>query len=166
MREENVQLVLEGLKEAGVEVIVSLPESKFKELYPVLATDKDFRYIMVTNEAEGVSIAAGAWAAGKKPIMIMENAGFRVALEPLARLGLTHGIPVMMVMCYTGDIGERNWWGIAHGQTMEPLLQAMNIPYIVVRKREDVKDALKRAMSHISVSLYHVVVILCGEVVA
>lgn len=166
MKEDAVNLVVEGLKEAGVEVIVTLPESRFKELYPVLYKSKDFRYIMVTNEAEGVSIAAGAWAAGKKAIMLMENAGLRVAMEPLARLGLTHGIPVMMVMCYTGDIGERNWWGIAHGQTMEPLLQAMNIPYIVVRKKDEVKDALKRAMSHISVSLYHVAVIIAGEVVA
>jgi sulfopyruvate decarboxylase subunit alpha len=145
---------------------VTPPESKFKELYPVLYKDPDFRYIMVTNEAEGVSIAAGAWLAGKKPVVLMENAGFRMALEPLARLGLTHGIPVMMIMCYTGDIGERNWWGIAHGQTMEPLLRAMNVPYIVVREKKDVKDALKRAINHISVSLYHVAVILAGEVVA
>lgn len=166
MKEDAVNLIVEGLKEAGVETIVTLPESKFKELYPVLYNDPDFRYIMVTNEGEGVSIAAGAWVAGKKPVMIMENAGFRVAIEPLARLGQTHGIPVMMIMCYTGDIGERNWWGITHGQTMEPLLKAMNIPYIVVRKKDEVKDALKRAMNHISVSLYHVAVIFTGEVVA
>ena len=165
MKKKALDIVLEGFKEAGVEVIVTLPESKFKEMYPVLYRGNDFRYIMVTNEAEGVSIAAGSWLAGKRSIMLMENAGLRVAIEPLSRLGLTHGIPVMMVMCYTGDIGERNWWGIAHGQTTEPLLKALNIPYIIVRKLDEVKDALKRAMDHISVSLYHVAVILAGEVV-
>jgi sulfopyruvate decarboxylase subunit alpha len=166
MKEDAVKLVVEALKEAGIEVIVCLPESKFKELYPVLYKDPDFRYIMVTNEAEGVSIAAGSWLAGKKAIMLMENAGLRVAMEPLARLGLTHGVPVMMIMCYTGDIGERNWWGIAHGQTMEPLLQTMRIPYIVVRKKEEVKDAIRRSIEHISVSLYHAAVVLAGDVVA
>ncbi|ATW26468.1 thiamine pyrophosphate-binding protein [Candidatus Formimonas warabiya] len=166
MREEVVELVVDSVKKAGIKTIVSLPESKFKELYPVLAADKDFNYIMVTNEGEGVSIAAGAWLAGKKAVMIMENAGLRVATEPLARLGLSHGIPVMMIMCYTGDIGERNWWGIPHGITMEPLLQAMRIPYIVVRKTEDVADAIVRAAKHINVSLYHVAVILTGDVVA
>lgn len=166
MTKKAIDTVVKGLKEAGVNVIVTLPESNFKELYPVLYHDEEFRYIMVTNEAEGVSIAAGEWLAGKKPIMLMENAGFRVAIEPLARLGLTHGIPVMMLMCYTGDIGERNWWGVAHGQTMEPLLQAMRIPYIVVRRLDEVKGAFKRSMLHISVSLYHVAVILTGEVVA
>lgn len=166
MKEDAVRLVEEGLKEADIKTVVCLPESKFKELYPVLYKSDDFRYIMVTNEAEGVGIAAGSWLAGKKSIMLMENAGLRVALEPLARLGLTHGIPVLMVMCYTGDIGERNWWGVAHGQTMEPILDTMNIPYIVVRKKDEIKDALKRAADHISVSLYHVAVILAGEVVS
>jgi sulfopyruvate decarboxylase subunit alpha len=165
MRQEAIDLIVEGLREAGIDTVVSLPESRFKELYPVLFKEWD-RYIPVTNEAEGVSIAAGVWLAGKKAVMIMENAGLRVAVEPLSRLGLTHGIPVMMVMCYTGDIGERNWWGVAHGMTMEPLLQALRIPYIVVRKNAEIKDALKRAADHISVSLYHVAVILTGEVTA
>lgn len=159
-----MELVKEALKEAGVEVIVTLPESNFKELYPALAQDPDFRYIPVTNEGEGVSIAAGCWLGGKKAIMLMENAGLRVALEPLARLGMTHGIPVLMILCNTGDIGERNWWGIAHGKTTKPLLQAMQIPYIEVRKVDEVKDAIKRAVNHISVSLYHVALILGGEV--
>ena len=55
--------------------------------------------------------------------------------------------------------------GITHGLTMEPLLEAMRIPYIVVRKADEVKDAIKRAVNHISVSLYHTAIILCGEVV-
>ena len=33
MKEDAVKLVVEALKEAGIEVIVCLPESKFKELY-------------------------------------------------------------------------------------------------------------------------------------
>jgi len=166
MKQDAVRLVVEAMKEAGIGTVVTLPESKFKELYPVLHTDPDFRYIMVTNEAEGAGIAAGCWAAGKKAVLLMENAGLRVAMEPLARLGQTHGIPVLMVMCYTGEIGERNWWGISHGQTMEPLLQAMHIPYIVVRKKDELKDAFRRASTHISVSLYHVALILTGEVTA
>ncbi len=163
MKEDAVRLVIESLKEAHIETIVTVPESQFKELYPALYKDPDFRYIMVTNEAEGVSIAAGCWAAGKKALMVMENAGLRVAVEPLSRLGLTHGIPVMMMMCSTGDIGERNWWGVAHGVTIEPLLQALRIPYITVRRKDELKDAIRRAAAHISVSLYHVAVILAGE---
>ena len=130
-----------------------------------LTKDPDLRYISVTNEGEGVSIASGLWLGGKSPIMIMENSGLRVACEPLSRLGITHGIPVLMMVGYVGDIGERNWWGVAHGIVMESLLQALRIPYITVRKVEEFKDAIERAKQHIAVSLYHVVIVMTGDVV-
>ena len=64
----------------------------------------NFATLWLQNEAEGVSIATRTWLAGKKSIMFMENARLHVALEPLERLGLTHRIPILMVMCYTGDM--------------------------------------------------------------
>ena len=164
MREEMAELVRDGLKEAGIDTIITLPDSRLKELYPLLAADSELRYIPVTNEGEGVAIAAGFWLGGKNPVMLMENSGFRVACEPLARLGLTHGIPVLMILSDVGVIGEGNWWGIAHGITMEPLLKAMRVPYIIVKHKNEVKDAIKRAKLHISTSLYHVAIILTGEI--
>ncbi|MCR4397979.1 MAG: thiamine pyrophosphate-binding protein, partial [Firmicutes bacterium] len=138
MKEEAVQAVVRGLKAANVEVITTVPESRFKELYPVLHDDPGFRYIMATNEGEAISIAAGARLGGKKSVVIMENCGIREGAEELARLGLTHSIPVVMIMPYVGDIGERNWWGINHGLTMEPMLHALRIPYIIVRRIDEV----------------------------
>lgn len=164
MKEEVAKLVRDGLKEAGIDTIIALPDSRLKELYPLLAADPEFRYIPVTNEGEGVSIAAGFWLGGKNPIMIMENAGFRVACEPLARLGLTHGIPVLMILSDVGMIGERNWWGIGHGITMEPLLKAMRIPYLMVKYKDEVAEAIKKSKLHIATSLYHVAIILTGEI--
>jgi len=164
MKEKVAELVRDALKEAGIDTIVTLPDSRLKELYPLLAADSDFRYIPVTNEGEGVSIAAGFWLGGKNPVMLMENSGFRVACEPLARLGLTHGIPVLMILSDVGVIGEKNWWGVAHGITMEPLLEAMRVPYMVVKYKSEVKEAIQKAKKHISTSLYHVAIILTGEI--
>jgi len=164
MKENAVKLVIESLKEAGVNTIVTLPDSKFKELYPALASDPYFRYIPVTNEGEGVGIAAGVMLGGRGAVMLMENSGLRVAIESLSRLGHTHEIPVFMIMSYIGDIGEKNWWGITHGLNMVSLLHAMHIPYIIVRKNDEVKDAIVRAKRHTAVSKYHVAVVLSGEV--
>jgi sulfopyruvate decarboxylase subunit alpha len=164
MKERSVQLVIEGLKEAGINTIVTVPDSKLKELYPALAADPYFRYIPVTNEGEGVSIVAGLMLGGKGAVMLMENSGFRVAIEPLSRLGNTYEIPVFMIMSYVGDIGEENWWGIDHGRNMEILLNAMRVPYTIVRKNEEIKDTIIRSKRHAIVSKYHVAVVLSGEV--
>lgn len=163
MRGSAVELVIQGLKEAGISLVCALPESRLRELYVRLSREPGFTYIPVTNEAEGVSIVAGAWLTGMKGVMIMENSGLRVACEPLARLGLTHGIPVLLMMSYRGEFGEPMWYGIPHGITMEPILTALRIPYLIVDKEGDIKEAVLRARSHISSSLYHVAIIFSGE---
>ena len=40
------------------------------------------------NEGVGFSVCAGAWLGGKKPVLIMENSGLRVAAEYIARISL------------------------------------------------------------------------------
>ena len=165
MKESHADLVIEGLKEAGVSVVCALPESHLKPVYVKASKDPAFRYIPVTNEGEGTSIAAGVWLTGKKSVMIMENSGLRMATESLARLGLAHGIPVVLLMSYRGDLGEPHWWGIPHGITMEPLLHALRISYVVVRKAADIIPSIVKARRSADTSKYHTAVIFSGEVI-
>ena len=128
MRKSAVDAVIRGLKTAGVSVVCYLPDSLFKELYPALDADPDIRTIRVTNEGEGAAICGGVFLSGKKAALVMENSGLRASVEPLARMGLGAGIPVVMLMSYRGELGENNWWAIPHGITMEPVLDALRIP--------------------------------------
>ena len=120
MKQSSVDAVIRGLKKAGVSVVCYLPDSLFKELYPALDADPDIRTIRVTNEGEGAAICGGVFLSGKRAALVMENSGLRASVEPLARMGLGAGIPVVMLMSYRGELGENNWWAIPHGITMEP----------------------------------------------
>ena len=139
----DVKKILDALEEAQVKVITFLPESSLKPLYTYLLEQDKFEVIPVPNESTGVCIAAGAWMGGKRSVMIMENSGLRVASEALARLGLPLQIPVVLLMSYRGDFGEENWWGINHGITMEPILNALRIPYKVVRNSSEINFAIQ-----------------------
>lgn len=158
-----VEATLAGLREAGVSVACFLPDSLLKELYPALVEAEDIRTIPVTNEGEGAAICGGVWLSGKRAVLVMENSGIRAAAEPLARLGLGARIPVVMIMSYRGDIGEPNWWAIPHGITMEPMLQALRIPYRVVRKIEGIRPSVKKAFTSAYASMYHYAVVLADE---
>jgi len=165
MQETAVQQVIEGLKEAGVSVVCYLPDSLLKELYPALDQDPEIRTIPVTNEGEGAAICGGVWLSGKRAALIMENSGLRAATEHLARLGLGSGIPVIMLMSYRGDLGENNWWAIPHGQTMEPILQALRVPYRLVYEEEKIKRAILDAYESAYTAYYHTAVVLSGSIV-
>src|SRR5580704_16144184 len=165
MQPNIVARVIRGLKAAGVSVVCYLPDSLFKELYPALDRDPDIRTIPVTNEGEGAAICGGIFLSGKRAALVMENSGLRASIEPLARMGLGAGIPVVMLMSYRGELGENNWWAIPHGVTMEPLLNAMRIPYRVVSEEGKIGRAITDAFSWAYAAYYHAGVVLAGEVV-
>jgi sulfopyruvate decarboxylase subunit alpha len=68
-------------------------------------------------------------------------------------------------MSHRGDLGENNWWAIPHGMTMEPLLQAMRIPYRVVTEESAIEQAIKDVYTWSYAAYYHSAVVLSGSVV-
>jgi sulfopyruvate decarboxylase subunit alpha len=80
-------------------------------------------------------------------------------------MGLGAGIPVIMLMSYRGDLGENNWWAVPHGMTMEPLLDAMRIPYRIVDQEANIAAAIKDAFTWSYAAYYHSAVVLAGSVV-
>jgi sulfopyruvate decarboxylase subunit alpha len=160
-----VDAVISGLKRAGVSIVCYLPDSLFKELYPALDADPDIRTVRVTNEGEGAAICGGVFLSGRRAALVMENSGVRAAAEHLARLGLGAGIPVIMLMSYRGELGENNWWAIPHGITMEPLLDALRVPYLIVREEEKVERAIADAFDWSYAAYHHSAVVIGGELV-
>lgn len=165
MTPSAVDAVIRGLKKSGVSVACYLPDSLFKPLYPALDADSDIRTIPVTNEGEGAAICGGVFLSGKRAVLVMENSGLRASVEPLARMGLGAGIPVVMLMSYRGELGENNWWAIPHGITMEPVLQALRVPYALIREEDAIERAIEAAYASAYASYYHTAVILGGSIV-
>ncbi len=165
MKQSAVDAVIRGLKRAGVSIVCYLPDSLFKELYPALDADPDIRTIRVTNEGEGAAICGGVFLSGKRAALVMENSGLRASVEPLARMGLGAGIPVVMLMSYRGELGENNWWAIPHGITMEPVLNALRIPYRVVREEAEIEHADHRRLQLVLHAYYHSAIALGGSIV-
>jgi sulfopyruvate decarboxylase subunit alpha len=165
VQQEAVQQVIAGLKRAGVTVACYLPDSLFKPLYPALDADPELRTIRVTNEGEGAAICGGVFLSGQRAVLVMENSGLRASVEPLARMGLGAGIPVVMLMSYRGELGENNWWAIPHGITMEPVLNALRIPYRIVREEGDIAQAIVDSYELSYASYYHSAIVLGGGIV-
>ena len=165
MDDTAVASVLAGLKRAGVSVACYLPDSLFKPLYPALDADPDLRTIRVTNEGEGAGICGGVFLSGKRAVLVMENSGLRASAEPLARMGLGAGIPVVLLMSYRGELGENNWWAIPHGLTMEPMLDALRIPYRIVREKDQIEQAIVDSYEWSYSAYQHSAVVLGGRIV-
>lgn len=163
MLNEVAHAALAGLKEAGIDFVSGLPDGWQRNLHELIEADPDIRYVPVCNEGVGFSVCAGAWLGGRKAALIMENSGLRVAAEYIARISLGCGIPVLLLASYRGDLGDTEHWAIPHGIVAEPLLQALRIPYLVIRDKEKLRPAIKRAQRLAEAQLQPAAVLISGD---
>jgi sulfopyruvate decarboxylase subunit alpha len=165
MLEAALKEAITGLKEAGINFVSGLPDGWQRNLHEAIEADPAFQYVPVCNEGVGFSLCAGAWLGGKKTALIMENSGLRVASEYIARISLGTGVPVVLLLSYRGDLGETEHWGIPHGIVAEPLLDALRVPYQVVRDPNDLRAAIKRAYRISEAQLHPAALLISGSCV-
>jgi sulfopyruvate decarboxylase subunit alpha len=160
--EHAAREAIAGLKGAGIDFVSGLPDGWQRNLHEQIADDPDFRYVPVCNEGVGFSVCAGAWLGGRKPVLIMENSGLRVAAEYISP---GTGVPVTLMLSYRGDVGETEHWGIPHGIVVEPLLDALRIKYQIVRDPSDLRQAIMRAHRLAEAQLHPAAVLVSGSCV-
>jgi len=141
-REVEAEIV-DSLKEAGVDFVASLTEANLHDLVIALGEDPGIHHVPVTREEEGVGICAGAYLGGKKPAMVMMNAGFLLSANALAPVGLHPGRPVLLLIGHSRGVGGENAGHATVGSLTEPISQAMHIVHAKVGRFEDSRPPIR-----------------------
>ena len=165
MRAEVAKIVLEAMKSAGIDFVACLPDSALLALSQMVAQDPHFIFVPVANEGDGIAICGGAWLGGKKPAMIMENSGLFLGNYALTRSAITFGFPIMLLASYRGEFREARWFSMVEGRATEPLLNALRIPYQVVRKVEEIKKSIENVQRTLSSLQYPACILFGGETI-
>src|SRR3989304_2527233 len=91
------QIIMQGLKKAGVNFVATLPDLKIVELIRAVDKDPDIKHVPLCREEEGVGICAGAYLTGKKTALLMQNGGLvHTWHRPVAAL-LPFSIPILLL---------------------------------------------------------------------
>jgi sulfopyruvate decarboxylase subunit alpha len=129
-----------AIKKAGIDFIATLPDEKIVEVIRAVDADKALRHIPLCREEEGIGICAGAYLAGKKTALIMQNAGFLNSCNALTTTCLQFQIPTLLLIYYAGDIGDRGFTTL--GSVTEPALQALGIRYYILRRTDEIDEII------------------------
>jgi phosphonopyruvate decarboxylase len=62
-------------------------------------------YVAATSDGEAVGIAAGAWLAGRKTVVMCQNSGLGNAINPLTSLNFPFRIPTLLIVTWRGQPG-------------------------------------------------------------
>jgi sulfopyruvate decarboxylase subunit alpha len=154
--------IVDGLKKAGINFVATLPDEKILEVIRAVEKDPVLKHVPLCREEEGIGICAGAYLAGKKPAIVMQNAGFLNSCNALTTTSLQFQIPILMLIYYAGDIGDRGFTTV--GSVTEPVLQAMGFRSYVLRRREEIDEIMRGAQVLVEDSKKPVAVLLTKSV--
>jgi sulfopyruvate decarboxylase subunit alpha len=141
----GAQQILNGLKEAGIDLVASVPDINLLQLINLLYEDKTITHVPVGREEEGIGVCAGAHLGGKKTAMLMQNGGLLNSCNGLTTTALQFGVPILLLVYYAGDIGDNAFHMV--GLVTEPVLDGLGIKYIVMRDPEKVKRDIAGAVT-------------------
>lgn len=159
---EEPRMILQAMKEAGINFVTSLPDYNIAKLLELVDADQDIKHVPLCREEEGIGICAGAYMGGKTTAIIMQNGGFLNSCNALTTTALNFNIPIVLLIYYAGDIGDEGFSTL--GSVTEPVLAGLGIRYYVLRKVEDIRPTIKGATTLAVDSRRPVAVLLTKDV--
>ena len=138
------KVIFNALKQCDIRMLSALPETWLVHLIHMAEEDPDVILVRLAKEEEGVGISAGAYFAGVKSAMLMQNHGFLASINGIVSFAHLYKIPLLMLISYRGTFGERDPWQTQGGNVTEALLRGMGIPYSFLDEIETVEKRIRR----------------------
>jgi sulfopyruvate decarboxylase subunit alpha len=131
---------LDALEAEGWDFFTGVPCSLLKGVIRRFDDDPRYGYVSAVREDSAVGLAAGAWLAGRRPVVLMQNSGLGVCLNALVSLNAIYEIPSLLVVTWRGEGGKDAPEHIVMGEILMPLLDLVRIPWRVLGKETVAED--------------------------
>ena len=112
---------------AGLDFFTGVPCSL---VAPVIAElERRGCYHGETREDAALGVAAGAYMAGKLPVVVMQNSGLGVSLNALGSLHALYEMPCLILVTWRGFEGKDAPEHLVMGDVLPGLLDLFGIPW-------------------------------------
>ena len=146
----SAEAFLKPIHEAGFDFFTGVPCSYLTPVLNQVISDDSLRYVSAASEGEAVAIAAGAWLAGKKTVVMCQNSGLGNAVNPLTSLNFPFRIPTLAIVTLRGEPGLKD--EPQHelmGRITPALLDVIEVPYVPFpRYLGEVKESVAKANAY------------------
>ena len=139
----DAQVILEGIRAAGISHVASLPDINLVDLIELLEADDRIDHVPLAREEEGIGIAAGIALGGGSPAVLMQNAGLLNACNALTTTALAFEIPMVLLVWYAGHLGDTAFMRL--GEVTEPVLAALGIRSFIPSDAADAAALIPQA---------------------
>lgn len=146
------------LKAQGYDFFTGVPCSLLKGIIAEFENDGSIPYLPAVREDSALGVAAGAYLAGKQPVVLMQNSGIGTGLNALTSLHLIYRLPCLIIISWRGHGPDAPEHWIMGKKTI-PLLETIDVPALVPDE-ENVIEIIMEATQLMSETGQPVAVIL------
>jgi sulfopyruvate decarboxylase alpha subunit len=157
------ELLYRTLKAAGVRQVGYVPDAGHKRLIELCLADKEMRAVVLSTEAEGMGLAAGAWLGGQRAALLMQSSGVGNCINQLGTVRECR-FPLLMLVTMRGQKGEFNPWQVPMGQATPAVLRAMDVVVEEANTAEEIVPAVDAA-ARLAFGSYQAVAVLISQAV-
>jgi phosphonopyruvate decarboxylase len=133
----------------GFDFYTGVPCSFLTPLINGVLSERSLKYVGAASEGEAVAIAAGAWLAGRRTVVMCQNSGLGNAVNPLTSLNAPFRIPTLFVTTWRGQPGLADEpQHEVMGQITHDLIRLMGLPLEDAPNTDDaIAPAFDRAIA-------------------
>ena len=99
---------LEPAQERGFSFYAGVPCSFLTPLINRVISAPALNYVGAASEGEAVAVAAGAWLAGRRTVVMCQNSGLGNTVNPLTSLNHPFRIPTLLIVTWRGQPGLKD----------------------------------------------------------
>jgi phosphonopyruvate decarboxylase len=128
------------LETQGYDFFTGVPCSMIGSLIARLEDHPRLPYVPAVREDVAVGLAAGAWLAGRRPMVLMQNSGLGTSLNALVSLSLMYRLPTLVLVTWRGHGGKDAPEHLLMGEISPSLLELIRIPHRVLSAETIAED--------------------------
>jgi len=147
-RAEATKLIIDQLIHSGIRLVASLPDDWVADLIHAIDTDKRFIHVPVNREESAMGLCSGAYFGGIASLALMGASGLTTCIYAITKINYSYHIPLFLFTTLRGAIGDPRQHHISNGLYLEPLMNAMSLPYLIVDDKQKIAripDAFKHS---------------------
>jgi phosphonopyruvate decarboxylase len=158
-------LFAENLFQRGFNFFTGVPCSTIGTLSSYLQERARPCYVAAVREDLAIGLAVGAFLAGRKPFVFLQNSALGVCFNSIASLVLPYRIPLLLLVTWRGHLGNDSPEHAFTGAATLSLLECLSIRYNVLEPHS-LDSSLTAACEHIEATGGPFAMLLSKDVLA
>ena len=136
--------IFDVLREQEFTLVAHVPDAGHTPLIKMCERNNEMDVVTLTTEEEGVGLLCGAWAGGRKGVLLMQSSGVGNCINAIALPAICR-IPFLTIVSMRGEWGEFIPWQVPMGKGTPAVLEAMDVRVVRADQQHEVGATVSAA---------------------